>query len=50
MLKTVTFLALTSLSSWYTLFQQQATTADSESAKHTYKSHSESAENSLYYC
>ena len=37
MLQAVTFQALTSLSSWYVLFQQQAVISTSESAQHTCK-------------
>ena len=49
MFETVTFQALPSLSSCYMLFQWQAIIADSESAKNACKSHTVSAENSLYY-
>ena len=48
MLQTVTFQALTTLSSWYVLFQQQAIIANSEPAKHVCKGHTVPTENSLY--
>ena len=48
MLQAVTFQALTSLSSWYVLFQQQAVLSASESAQHICKSQTVSGENSLY--
>ena len=48
MLQTVTFQRLTSLSSWYMLFQQQTIMIDSEYAKHASKSNTASAENSPY--
>ena len=37
MLQTATFQALTSLSSWYMLFQQQTIIADSVSARNAHK-------------
>ena len=40
--------ALTSLSSWCMLFQEQALIADSESATHACKNHTISVENYLY--
>ena len=48
MLQTVMFQALTSLSSWCMLFQEQTLIADSESATHACKNHTISAENYLY--
>ena len=45
MLQTVMFQTLTSLNSWYMLFQWQASIADRESAKLACKSHAVSAEN-----
>ena len=48
LLQTVMFQALTSLSSWYMLFQEPAIIADSEFANHACKSHTVSAEVSPY--
>ena len=48
MLQTVMFQALTSLSSWCMLFQEQTLIADTESATHACKNHTISAENYLY--
>ena len=49
MLQTATFHPLTSLSSWYMLYQKQAIIADSESAKLAGKSHTVSAKISCYF-
>ena len=48
MLQTVTFLTLTSLSSWYMLFQWQTIMAETESAKQACKNHTVSVEDSPY--
>ena len=47
--QTVSLQALTFLSFWYVLFQYQAIKENSESAKHACKTHTVSAENSLYF-
>ena len=49
MVQTVSFQALTSFSSSYVLFQYQAIIDERESAKHAFKSHTVSAENSVYF-
>ena len=49
MLQTLTFQPLTSLSSWYLLFQEQGIIPGSESAKHACKRHTLSVGNSLYF-
>ena len=49
--QTVSLQTLTSLSFWYVLFQYQAIKEkeNKESAKHACKTHTVSAENSLYF-